>query len=96
MVKQWTSRPSFTSSVLQRDADSPSTGPDLHYFGILPATVKMNAAVARVNALRALRPAASRFQPSALPQVARSFSASARRSYEYIDVSEPRPGVGQS
>ena len=56
----------------------------------------MNAAVARANALRALRPAASRFQPSSLPQVARSFSASARRSYEYIDVSEPRPGVGQS
>ena len=52
------------------------------------------------SALRALRPRASRFQPSALPQlvpvpVARSFSASARRSYEYIEVSEPRPGVGQ-
>ena len=55
------------------------------------------------SALRTLRPRASRFQPSALPRlvpvavpvpVAR-FSASARRSYEYIEVSEPRPGVGQ-
>jgi enoyl-CoA hydratase len=54
----------------------------------------MNAAV-RANALRGLRPMASRFQPSTLPQIARSFSASARRSYEYIEVSEPRPGVGQ-
>ncbi|KAK3301949.1 ClpP/crotonase-like domain-containing protein [Chaetomium strumarium] len=55
----------------------------------------MNAAAARVTALRNLRPVASRFQPSSLPQVARGFSASARRSYEYIEVSEPRPGVGQ-
>jgi enoyl-CoA hydratase len=55
----------------------------------------MNAAAARVNALRNLRAAASRFQPSSLPQVTRGFSASARRSYEYIEVSEPRPGVGQ-
>jgi enoyl-CoA hydratase len=47
------------------------------------------------NAMRSLRPAASRFQPSALPRLARAFSASARRSYEYIEVSEPRPGVGQ-
>lgn len=38
---------------------------------------------------------ASRFQPSTLPKITRSFSASARRSYEYIEVSEPRPGVGQ-
>ncbi|EGS17734.1 enoyl-CoA hydratase-like protein [Thermochaetoides thermophila DSM 1495] len=37
---------------------------------------------------------ASRFQPSALPRVARSFSTSACRSYEFIEVSEPRPGVG--
>ncbi|AEO57519.1 hypothetical protein MYCTH_2303755 [Thermothelomyces thermophilus ATCC 42464] len=55
----------------------------------------MNVAAARVSALRGLRPVASRFQPSTLPQIARSFSASARRSYEYIEVSEPRPGVGQ-
>ncbi|KAH6850381.1 ClpP/crotonase-like domain-containing protein [Chaetomium sp. MPI-CAGE-AT-0009] len=56
----------------------------------------MNAAAAiRANALRGLRPMASRFQPSTLPQITRSFSASARRSYEYIEVSEPRPGVGQ-
>ncbi|KAL2261902.1 hypothetical protein VTK26DRAFT_3026 [Humicola hyalothermophila] len=55
----------------------------------------MSAAAARFTGLRGLRPVASRFQPSLLPQVARSFSASARRSYEYIEVSEPRPGVGQ-
>ncbi|KAL2164704.1 hypothetical protein VTH06DRAFT_3921 [Thermothelomyces fergusii] len=55
----------------------------------------MNAAAARAGALRSLRPVASRFQPSALPRIARSFSASARRDYEYIEVSEPRPGVGQ-
>ncbi len=63
-----------------------------------PQPAKMHAAV-RTHALRALgRPAVSRFQPSALPQVvgaARSFSASSRRSYEFIEVSEPRPGVGQ-
>ncbi|KAL2140316.1 hypothetical protein VTI28DRAFT_3999 [Corynascus sepedonium] len=55
----------------------------------------MSAAAARVNALRGLRPVASRFQPNSFPQIARSFSASTRRSYEYIEVSEPRPGVGQ-
>ncbi|KAK4033192.1 ClpP/crotonase-like domain-containing protein [Parachaetomium inaequale] len=55
----------------------------------------MNAAAARANALGTMRPLASRFQPRTLPQIARSFSASARRSYEYIEVSEPRPGVGQ-
>ena len=55
-----------------------------------------SAAAARFNALRNMRTVASRFQPTSLPQVARSFSASARRSYEYIEVSEPRPGVGQS
>ncbi|KAL2271821.1 hypothetical protein VTJ83DRAFT_1192 [Remersonia thermophila] len=57
----------------------------------------MNAAAAA--ALRNLRPVASRIQPSALPRVipaaSRSFSASASRSYEHIQVSEPRPGVGQ-
>lgn len=51
---------------------------------------------ARFNALRGLRPVASRFQPRALPQlVRRSSSASAAPSYEFIEVSEPRPGVGQ-
>ncbi|SPQ25996.1 265e7705-22af-44e7-b5ce-60e6150c7e63 [Thermothielavioides terrestris] len=55
----------------------------------------MHAAPAARNALRAVRPMVSRFQPSSLPRIARNFSASARRSYEYIEVSEPRPGVGQ-
>ncbi|GAB1320715.1 hypothetical protein MFIFM68171_10925 [Madurella fahalii] len=52
-------------------------------------------AAARLNALRTLRPVASRFQPAHFPRVVWSFSASAGRSYEYIQVSEPRPGVGQ-
>ncbi|KAM7191427.1 ClpP/crotonase-like domain containing protein [Rhypophila sp. PSN 637] len=44
------------------------------------------------------RPVASRFQPSSLPLVAgvRKLSSPATSSnYEYIQVSEPRPGVGQ-
>ncbi|KAK8093147.1 uncharacterized protein PG998_014548 [Apiospora kogelbergensis] len=49
-----------------------------------------------MQALRPLRPAASRFQPSTLPWVARSFSATAMRSYEYIQTSEPKPGVAQA
>ncbi|KAJ9154943.1 Enoyl-CoA hydratase [Pleurostoma richardsiae] len=48
-----------------------------------------------MNSLRALRPVASRLQMSSLPALARSFSASQARSYEYIQVSEPKPGVGQ-
>lgn len=44
------------------------------------------------TALRALRPAVARFTPSI---ALRSFSASTPRSYEYIQVSEPRPGVAQ-
>lgn len=32
---------------------------------------------------------------STLPTVVRSFSATAGQSYEYIETSEPRPGVGQ-
>ncbi|KAI0127785.1 enoyl-CoA hydratase/isomerase [Xylariales sp. AK1849] len=48
-----------------------------------------------MNALRSLRPIASRLQPSTLPRVSRPFSATATRSYEYIQTSEPKPGVGQ-
>lgn len=44
------------------------------------------------TALRALRPAAARINPLL---ARRTFSASALRSYEYIQVSEPRPGVAQ-
>ncbi|KAL2123914.1 hypothetical protein VTJ04DRAFT_279 [Mycothermus thermophilus] len=56
----------------------------------------MNAAALRFTALRNLRPVASRIQPNPLPRlVTRSFSASAPTNYEYIQVSEPRPGVGQ-
>ncbi|CAJ2509828.1 Uu.00g057280.m01.CDS01 [Anthostomella pinea] len=42
-----------------------------------------------------MRPLASRLQPHTLPRVTRPFSASAARSYEYIQTSEPKPGVGQ-
>lgn len=46
--------------------------------------------------LRSLRPIASRLQSSTLPRVSRAaFSASTRMSYEHIQVSEPKPGVGQ-
>ncbi|KAK8123477.1 enoyl hydratase [Apiospora kogelbergensis] len=45
-----------------------------------------------MQALRSLRPVASRLQPSTLPKIVRCYSA---KSYEYIHVSEPRPGVGQ-
>jgi enoyl-CoA hydratase len=48
-----------------------------------------------MQALRTLRPAATRFRPSTLPRAARSFSATATRSYEYIQTSEPKSGVGQ-
>ncbi|TPX18531.1 uncharacterized protein E0L32_011569 [Thyridium curvatum] len=48
-----------------------------------------------MNSIRSLRPLASRFQASSLPQITRSFSATAGRRYEYIQVSEPKPGVGQ-
>lgn len=50
----------------------------------------------KMQSFRSLRPIASRLQTSTLPRVSRaSFSASTRMSYEYIQVSEPKPGVGQ-
>ncbi|KAI1644547.1 ClpP/crotonase [Daldinia loculata] len=48
-----------------------------------------------MNTLRTLRPLASRIQPYTLPRTVRQFSATATRSYEYLLVSEPKPGVGQ-
>lgn len=47
-----------------------------------------------MNALRSLRPVASRvpFQPCTLPRVARAYSS---KTYEFIQVSQPKPGVGQ-
>ncbi|KAK8076418.1 ClpP/crotonase [Apiospora phragmitis] len=45
-----------------------------------------------MQALRSLRPVASRLQPSTLPKIVRCYSA---KTYEYVHVSEPRPGVGQ-
>ncbi|OAA65921.1 enoyl-hydratase isomerase family protein [Niveomyces insectorum RCEF 264] len=50
-----------------------------------------------MNALKRFQPIASQLRAgSRTPRfVARSFSASAVRPYEYIEVSEPRPGVGQ-
>ena len=46
----------------------------------------------KMSTIRAMRPIASRFSKQTLP-VIRSYSAS---SYEFIETSEPRPGVGQS
>ncbi|KAI1494735.1 ClpP/crotonase-like domain-containing protein [Biscogniauxia mediterranea] len=48
-----------------------------------------------MNPLRAMRPIASRLQASTLPRVARPFSSTAARSYEFIQTSQPKPGVGQ-
>ncbi|RYP50354.1 hypothetical protein DL768_004119 [Monosporascus sp. mg162] len=48
-----------------------------------------------MNALRNLRPLASRIQPCTLPRISRPFSATAHKSYEFIQTSEPKPGVGQ-
>ncbi|KAI1800051.1 ClpP/crotonase [Daldinia bambusicola] len=48
-----------------------------------------------MNTLRTLRPLASRLQPYTFPRTVRQFSATATRSYEYLLVSEPKPGVGQ-
>ncbi|KAF8865803.1 enoyl-CoA hydratase [Acephala macrosclerotiorum] len=45
--------------------------------------------------LRSLRPIASQFRASALPAIARSYSAWPVKSYEFIETTEPRPGVGQ-
>ncbi|RGP60147.1 enoyl-coa hydratase [Fusarium sporotrichioides] len=47
-----------------------------------------------MNAFRCMRPVASRvpFQRSTLPRVARAYSS---KTYEYIQVSQPKPGVGQ-
>ncbi|EGO57494.1 enoyl-CoA hydratase mitochondrial precursor [Neurospora tetrasperma FGSC 2508] len=53
--------------------------------------------VAFNNTLRGLSRAGSRFQPATLPRVAaaRAYSTPAESQYEFIQVSEPRPGVGQ-
>ncbi|KAI2631013.1 ClpP/crotonase [Hypoxylon sp. NC1633] len=48
-----------------------------------------------MNTLRTLRPLASRIQPCTLPKTVRQFSATVSRSYDYIQVSEPKPHVGQ-
>lgn len=47
-----------------------------------------------MNVMRSLRPAAYRvpFQRSTLPRVVRPFSS---KTYEYIQVTQPRPGVSQ-
>ncbi|KAF5879593.1 putative enoyl- hydratase protein [Botrytis fragariae] len=42
--------------------------------------------------IRTLRPLASRFTAPTLPALSRAYSA---KSYEFIQTSEPRPGVGQ-
>ncbi len=48
--------------------------------------------------IMSMRPIASRFRAatSALPAIARTYSAWSVKSYEFIQTTEPRPGVGQS
>ncbi|KAG4425224.1 hypothetical protein IFR04_001591 [Cadophora malorum] len=50
-----------------------------------------------MNTIRSLRPIASQFRAStsALPTIARTYSAWPVKSYEFIETTEPRPGVGQ-
>ncbi|KAI1809932.1 ClpP/crotonase-like domain-containing protein [Poronia punctata] len=48
-----------------------------------------------MNTLRAMRPIASRLQPSTLPSITRPFSSTSAKSYEFIQTSKPKPGVGQ-
>lgn len=45
-----------------------------------------------MNSLRCMRPIASRFQRPTLPKLARGFAS---QQYEFIQVSQPKPGVGQ-
>ncbi|KAH7354237.1 enoyl-CoA hydratase [Plectosphaerella cucumerina] len=47
-----------------------------------------------MNSLRCMRPVASRLQAPTLPRLTRSF-ASQQQQYEFIQVSQPQPGVGQ-
>ncbi|RFU30582.1 hypothetical protein B7463_g5711, partial [Scytalidium lignicola] len=48
-----------------------------------------------MNSLKAIRPITSRFKPSALPTLITRPSSWSTRSYEYVQATEPRPGVGQ-
>ncbi|TVY87788.1 Enoyl-CoA hydratase, mitochondrial, partial [Lachnellula willkommii] len=48
-----------------------------------------------MKTFRTMRPMVSKFQPSTLPAVIRNASAWSEKSYEYIQATEPRPGVGQ-
>lgn len=50
-----------------------------------------------MNTFRAMRPIAFKFQgaSSTLPTKARSYSAWSVKSYDFIQTTEPRPGVGQ-
>lgn len=45
-----------------------------------------------MNSFRYLRPIASRLQAPTLPRLTRGYASG---SYEYIQVSNPKPGVGQ-
>ncbi|PBP24162.1 enoyl-CoA hydratase [Diplocarpon rosae] len=49
----------------------------------------------KMNKFRALRPIPSHFKASTLPAIARSYSVWSENSYEFIQTTEPRPGVGQ-
>ncbi|PQE30734.1 enoyl- hydratase protein [Rutstroemia sp. NJR-2017a WRK4] len=48
-----------------------------------------------MNSIRSLRPLAFKFTPSTLPALTRYVSSFSVKSYEFIQTTEPRPGVGQ-
>ncbi|KAI1505534.1 enoyl-CoA hydratase [Biscogniauxia marginata] len=48
-----------------------------------------------MNTLRAMRPLASRLQPSTFPRAIRLSSSTAARSYDFVQPLKRQPGVGQ-
>lgn len=64
----------------------------------LPVDISFIEALLRqikMNALKTIRPMASRFTTIPLPIITRYSSAWPVKSYEFIETTEPRPGVGQ-
>ncbi|KAK2628523.1 hypothetical protein QTJ16_001626 [Diplocarpon rosae] len=49
----------------------------------------------KMNKFRALRSVPSHFKASTLPAIARSYSAWPENSFQFIQTTKPRPGVGQ-
>lgn len=85
----------LTSLHLNQLAAPPSSAfaSNQHLFA-LPNIQTRVVAVATMNTVRFVRPIAARvpFQRSTLPRVVRAYSS---KSFEYIQTSTPKPGVGQ-